>query len=246
MSERGRTLFSAGILGAAGLFLGTRLLDGTLFLYVHQRFGWLMLAAAALFGLLALVTAAQVLRRGVECEGHRDRHHHRPTRAALLLVGLPVVLGLLVPPKPLGTPAMGNREVGLSRLISVRRGGERELLPPTQQGSILDWLMRFGADPDPEALADKEADVLGFVYRDSRFRDDQFMVARFAVLCCIADASPVGMIVHWTDAADLELDSWVRVRGRLGAAEFAGQPVPVLVAEEVVSAAQPEQPYVYP
>lgn len=245
MSERGETLLRAGILGAIGWFLYSRLLNGTLFFYIHQRFAWLMLVAAMFFILLALVTADQA-RQSTGHGEHAHAHGHRVTRAALFLVSLPVALGLLVPPKPLGAPAMGNRELGLGALVSAPRGEERELLAPAEQGSILGWLVRFGADPDPEAFAGQEADVLGFVYRDDRFAEDQFMVARFAVFCCVADASPVGLIVRWPEAADLALDGWVQVRGRLGAGEFEGQILPVLVAEEVLPAAQPAQPYVYP
>jgi putative membrane protein len=245
MSERGETLLRAGILGAIGCLLYTKLLNGTLYFYVHQRFAWLMLAAASLFILLALVTADQTRRSAVD-GACANPHGHHTGRVALFLVGLPVVLGLLVPPKPLGAPAMGNRELNPGTLVSARRGEARELLAPAEQGSILGWLMRFGADPDVEAFAGEEADVLGFVYRDDRFAQDQFMVARFAVFCCVADASPVGLIVRWPGAADLELDGWVQVRGRFGAGEFEGQTLPVLIAEEVLPAAQPSQPYVYP
>jgi uncharacterized repeat protein (TIGR03943 family) len=245
MSERGEVLLRAGILGAIGWFLYTRLLNGRLFFYVHQRFAWLMLAAALLFIVLALATADQV--RGSARHGeHAQAHRHHVPRTALLLVALPVALGILVPPKPLGAPAMGNRELSLGALVSARRSGERELLAPEEGGSILGWLMRFGSDPDPAAFAGQQADVLGFVYRDDRFADDQFMVARFAVFCCVADASPVGLIVHWPSAADLELDGWVQVKGHFGAGEFEGQALPILIAEEVLPAVQPAQPYVYP
>jgi uncharacterized repeat protein (TIGR03943 family) len=245
MSERGEVLLRAGILGAIGWFLYTRLLNGKLFFYVHQRFAWLMLAAALLFILLALTTADQARQRAGQGE-HVHTHRHHVPRAALFLVALPVALGILVPPKPLGAPAMGNRELSPGALASAQRGGERELLAPEEGGSILGWLMRFGSDPDPAAFAGQQADVLGFVYRDDRFAGDQFMVARFAVFCCVADASPVGLIVRWPGASDLELDGWVQVRGRFGAGEFEGQTLPILIAEEVLPAAQPAQPYVYP
>jgi uncharacterized repeat protein (TIGR03943 family) len=177
-------------------------LNGELFLYVHQRFAWLMLVAALLFVLLALATADRT-RRSARHGEHAHVHRHHMPRTALFLVALPVALGVLVPPKPLGAPAMGNRELSPGALASARRGGARELLAPEEGGSILGWLMRFGSDPDPAAFAGQQADVLGFVYRDDRFADDQFMVARFAVFCCVADASSVGLIVHWPGAARL-------------------------------------------
>jgi uncharacterized repeat protein (TIGR03943 family) len=72
------------------------------------------------------------------------------------------------------------------------------------------------------------------------------MVSRFIVTCCAADASGVGLLVDWPDAAGLAENGWVRVRGPVRAAELNGQRLPLIAAASVEPVDQPEHPYMYP
>ena len=110
---------------------------------------------------------------------------------ALLLVALPVILGLLIPPKPLGAAAMSNREISVGSVNSASAPKTTQIISrPTTEKNVLDWLIDFRLAQDPAAFADQEAKVIGFVYRDERFGMDQFMVSRFVLSCCAADAAP--------------------------------------------------------
>lgn len=62
--------------------------------------------------------------------------------------------------------------------------------------TIVDWLVEFQRQ-EPTAFTGEEASVVGFVYRDERFGEDSFLVAVFILSCCVADASPVGLVVRW-------------------------------------------------
>jgi putative membrane protein len=88
--------------------------------------------------------------------------------------------------------------------------------------------------------------VIGFVYRDPRFAENQFMVARFTITCCVADALAIGLVTEADDAADLPDDSWVRVEGTFAEGTLDGDAMPVLVAETVTPIEPPEHPYLYP
>ncbi|MGQ9814144.1 MAG: TIGR03943 family putative permease subunit, partial [Candidatus Roseilinea sp.] len=99
---------------------------------------------------------------------------------------------------------------------------------------------------DPAAFVGQEVDVIGFVYRDPRNASNQFWVSRFVVSCCVADASAIGLLVQADQASTLTLDSWVRVTGRLGLGEFAGERLPVIVPDTIEPTEQPEHPYLYP
>jgi putative membrane protein len=72
------------------------------------------------------------------------------------------------------------------------------------------------------------------------------MVARFAISCCVADASAIGLPVVWDSAADLPQGEWIRVKGTFDVGAFNGDTVPVLQASSVEQVAQPEHPYLYP
>jgi putative membrane protein len=92
----------------------------------------------------------------------------------------------------------------------------------------------------------KQADVIGFVYREPTFGDKQFMVARFTISCCVADAGAIGVPVEWDAAQDFPADTWVRVQGTWEVGEFRGDTVPILQPLTIEKIDQPEHPYLYP
>ena len=247
------------LLGLA-LFLYTRLADGTLFFYINQRF--MIYTVLAIVGLVLVAISYRPVGRQHEPNAHDLDHehvhahdaaephtHHRLTWVGLALVVLPIVLGILVPPQPLGAAAMANREINIS-------SQPRNVLPAavraaSQKGSLdrnlLDWLRAFSASPNAaEAFAGEPVDVVGFVYHDERLDESQFMVNRFIVSCCVADANVVTMVVRWPDAAALENDAWVRVEGMLQPGVFDGKALPVLAAQRITPTTMPDQPYLYP
>ena len=112
--------------------------------------------------------------------------------------------------------------------------------------NVLDWLRAFNSAEDATSFNGKQADVIGFVYREASFADDQFMVARFTISCCVADASAIGLPVIWEQAGDFPQDTWVRVQGAFEVGQFRGDTVPVLHATSVETVEQPEHPYLYP
>jgi putative membrane protein len=254
--------FKAITLIALGLFLYTRFTTGTLALYITPRFSWLTLPAA-----LGLILVGLSYRRFIaasptsehkdhdhEGAGHLHEHEHRqpdehdhgPSWVGLLLVALPVVLGLLLPPKPLGASAMSNREIGLASLNASAAPSIGAPLADAGERNIVDWLRAFDSNPDPAAFANQKATVIGFVYRDGRFGPDSFMVSRFLVTHCVADASAIGLLVRWPDSADLSADQWVEVQGAFQPGEFDREPLPILVADAVTPTAIPDHPYLYP
>ncbi|MFO7684397.1 MAG: TIGR03943 family protein [Chloroflexota bacterium] len=230
------------ILILLGALLFMRVINGTVLYYISERFVMLTwLAAGGFF----LVGASYYLVSGRHNHDH-DHDHGHLTWTGLLIISLPILLGWLVPPQPLGAAAMSNREISIGSLSSVappKLGEAKEILAGDK--NILDWLGDFQQAGDPKAFDGEEATIIGFVYRDNRFTDEQFMVARFTVSCCVADAAPIGLVVDWTDAPGLPSDQWVEVRGHFEAREFDGVMLPVLVADEIVLIDPPAQPYLY-
>ncbi len=236
-----RSSLKALVLIGLGLFLYSRFINGSLLFYINERFVWLTFMAVV--GLLLIGVSYRYSRH----HGHTHAGHtHQVSASALLLLAVPVLLGLLVPPRPLGAAAMSNREVRVGALSSTTSPGNPIVLESKGPKNILDWLIVFWQSSDPASFAGQEADVVGFVYRDGRFQDDVFMASRFVVSCCVADAASVGLVVRWPEAAALATDGWVRVTGRFEPGEFDGEPMPILVADSVTPAEPPEKPYLSP
>jgi uncharacterized repeat protein (TIGR03943 family) len=161
----------------------------------------------------------------------------------MALVALPVILGTLVPSRPLGADAaQGNFN------LSVASTYAGSALPSnTADWNILDWIQAFYSDDDSVRLDGREANVIGFVVRDENFPPGYFMVARFFVSCCVADGTSVGLPVVWEGTGSLREDTWVRVRGNIEVGEFLGDTLPILYATTVDhTVGQPDRPYLYP
>jgi putative membrane protein len=246
-----KTSFKALALIGLGLFLYSRIYNGTLFYYISERFAWLTLLAAIGF----IIVGASYRYRAAQADPHEHDHPHdhaghqhgNLSWGGLLLVALPVILGLVVPPKPLGAAAMSNREISVGSVSSATAPKTSQLISrPASEKNVLDWLIDFRLSQDPAAFASQEAKVIGFVYRDERFGGNQFMVSRFVVSCCAADAAPLGLVVHWPKTTALTSDQWVEVSGRFQAGEFDGEPMPILIADNVAPTEIPDQPYLYP
>ncbi|HMQ56069.1 MAG TPA: TIGR03943 family protein [Anaerolineae bacterium] len=240
----------AWILIGLSLFLLSRVLMGNLFFYINQRF--FLLTVFAIIGLLILGFS---YRFRTDLDEHQPQHDHGTGHAhgaslswtGLILIASPMVLGLLIPPRPLGAAAMTNRDISLESLTSAAAPESEQILSkPKAERNILDWVLEFRSVSDRSSLAGEAVKVSGFVYRDERFGQDEFMVSRFVLSCCAADAAPLGMVVHWPDSPQLEADQWVEVSGIFEPGEFSGEPMPLILADTVTPIEIPSQPYLYP
>ena len=264
------------LLLALALFLYSRMANGTILFYINQNFvPYTMLAVIGL--IIVAISYRPVERRTAEGaaaahgndehehshdhapdhdhdhnhdhnHGHTHDHSHALTMSGLLLVALPILLGILVPPQPLGAAAMANRDVNVSLQNSglpaaVRKAAQKS----STDRNILDWLQTFAGAADPaHDLAGQPAKVVGFVFRDKRFGPDQFMVARYVVTCCVADATVAGIVVRSPQAASFASDQWVEVSGTFEPGKLGTEDLPVLSAKAVAEAETPAQPYLYP
>ncbi|HMN62037.1 MAG TPA: TIGR03943 family protein, partial [Anaerolinea sp.] len=246
-----RTL-QALILAGLGIFFLVRIGDGRILLYINQRFVFLVLLGA--IGLLAI---AQVVMRSrpaaehddlsAEEHAHHDHAHDQRSGLALWVIALPLLVGVLLPARPLGSLAAATRGMNTNAPLTAGSAGGAQVNDlPSDQRSVLDWLRLFEQTSDPATLSGQAADVTGFIYHDIRLEGGQFMVARFSLTCCVADATAIGMVVAWPEAGKLPDNQWVRVRGPVETGQVEGKAVPLIRAQSVESIPQPEQPYLFP
>jgi uncharacterized repeat protein (TIGR03943 family) len=231
-----------------GLYFVYNIIAGNLTNYINERFAWLSYVAAAiylligLYGLWALLRVTNHNHAHDHHDDHDHGHSHGTSWIGLLVVSIPLVLGTLIPSRPLGAAAVSDVNItGVSGATSTTT-----ISTPPEERNILDWLRAFNTVSDYAQLNNQPADVIGFVYREPDFGDERFMVARFTISCCVADSSAIGLPVAWTEAGELQADTWVRVQGAFQVGDFRGDSVPVLQADSIEIVAQPEHPYLYP
>gem|GEM_PF-457220 len=92
----------------------------------------------------------------------------------------------------------------------------------------------------------KKIQVTGFVYKDDTFGENAFVSARMMMVCCAADMQTVGFLCRYKDAKALPKDSWVKVTGTIEKDTFEGDPMTVIVVDEIENTTKPENEYIYP
>ncbi|MBB3111128.1 putative repeat protein (TIGR03943 family) [Paenibacillus phyllosphaerae] len=92
----------------------------------------------------------------------------------------------------------------------------------------------------------KELTLEGFVYRDGTLTDDQFILGRFTLQCCAADAMPYGVMIESSDGMNYENDTWLRMTGTISRTSYHGNDVVLLEASEMEQIEPAQDPYVYP
>ena len=228
------------VLVSLGVFFIYSIASGNLSNYINQRFAWLSYVAVGLFFLLGIANAVDLLL-------HRDyalldRSHSPITWKVIAILAVPLALGLLVPSRPLGSAAV-NGSVNLSA-ASVTKATTFTTDP--LKWNVLDWLRAFNMSDDVNSFNGKQANVVGFVYREGTFPDNEFMLVRFTVTCCVADGSAIGLPVVSDKANQYPADTWVQIAGTLKVGKFKGDNWPILQAATITKIDQPEHPYLYP
>ncbi len=234
-----------GLLFGLGIYFAYNIVSGNLTNYINARFAWLSYVASALFLLIGLFSAIHLLRDHDDLDDHGDEHrphvHGQVSWRSLAIIAVPLVLGTLIPSQPLGAQAVS----GSISTSSVALSDTQTFNVAPEQRNVLDWVRAFNQD-DASTFEGQPADVIGFMYVEPGFGTNQFMVARFAISCCVADATAIGVPVVWDQMPTLKQGEWLEVKGTFSVADFQGSQMPVLQATSVDQVAQPEHPYLYP
>ncbi|MCP9835837.1 MULTISPECIES: TIGR03943 family putative permease subunit [unclassified Cyanobium] len=195
-------LWRAASLGLWALVLLVSGVDGRLDLLLRAVFHPLVTLA----GLLLLLVALLQLRLAFG-PGRQERGDRRQARTLLLTAAI-ALLVLLLPPAPSFADLAGQRprdETAESELSFV--------LPPAQR-SLTDWVRLLRSQPDPKLFAGDPVRISGFVLPKE---GEPPQLARLLVRCCLADASPVGLPVHWpAGQAPFPADQWLAIDGVMG------------------------------
>ncbi|WP_269758201.1 TIGR03943 family protein [Thalassobacillus sp. C254] len=92
----------------------------------------------------------------------------------------------------------------------------------------------------------KEVEVTGFVYTEPEMKDNQLVVARFSMTCCIADATVYGILIESEEPVDVEEDTWVTVHGKINKGSYNGFVMPTVSTTNIEQVSEPDMPYVFP
>lgn len=92
----------------------------------------------------------------------------------------------------------------------------------------------------------KSIEISGFIYKNSMLENNQFVIARMLMVCCAADASPVGLLVSCNESEFLEERGWYTVSGVISSGTYNGKEIAVISAKSLRRIETPVEQYVYP
>jgi putative membrane protein len=90
----------------------------------------------------------------------------------------------------------------------------------------------------------KRLEIGGFVTRERGLGNNRFILSRFLLSCCSADALPYGIIIESEDASSYKNNSWWTITGTIKLIEYEGQQQLALVPDHIVPLKKPASPYI--
>lgn len=98
---------------------------------------------------------------------------------------------------------------------------------------------------DLEPFIGKEVELVGFVYKDEQTAENEFLIARFGITCCVADAFVYGIRSSSEAVANLNEDDWIRAIGTLSSYQLDDWTLPFIQITDLEQIDQPANPYIY-
>jgi uncharacterized repeat protein (TIGR03943 family) len=222
-------LATAAVLAAWAALFWFLLISGRTSLFLSPRTAWVVPVGAVLLtiGVVGRLATARTPREEAVRSG---------TAWAVGFIALPVVLILAMPPVALGSYAASRRPLASGFVTGAPNVavGERITLAAVAAGV---W-----SDDAREALADRAGSSVTFegivTHREGQ-PADEFVLTRFIVSCCVADALSVQVRVVGAPPGKFAEDQWVRVVGSF----YPVGRENVVDASSITPIPRPEEPY---
>ncbi|MFD1178998.1 TIGR03943 family putative permease subunit [Paenibacillus puldeungensis] len=181
---------------------------------------------------------------------------------------LPLGLGMLLPNQAMGSAAAAQKGMSLtSPILAAERIEQFFQAPDPYNVEFTELAKRLYPEKvievRPEIFSEtigaielfkekfrgKSVKLSGFVYQEPKVvgGHNEFILGRFLVLCCTADAAPFGVVI--TSMQPLEgigKDSWIEVEGTIEPQTRQGKEIITIAASHIREIPHPKTPYVYP
>jgi uncharacterized repeat protein (TIGR03943 family) len=112
--------------------------------------------------------------------------------------------------------------------------------------SLIDWIRTLNVYPEPDAYAGQPVKVQGFVVHPPDLPSQYFLLSRFVITCCAADAYPVGLPVKVRENREAyPVDTWLEIEGKMITETLDGKRKLTIEASSLKKIPEPQNPYFY-
>lgn len=223
----------ATVLAAWATLFWFLLLSGREALYLSSRTDWVVPMAAVLLTLASIGRLASARVRAPAPIGRREAW-------AMGLMVVPVVVLLALPPGTLGQFSASKRSSFAGSGIATPVGDIS-----TGALSMIDVAAAQTSKEGQQAIerrAGSTVDFVGFVTRYGDTPATEFLLTRYIITCCVADATIAQVRVVNVTPGEFSSNDWVRVQGTIYP---VGREV-IVEASEIDEVPQPSRPYLTP
>jgi uncharacterized repeat protein (TIGR03943 family) len=222
------------LLALAGLICKL-LLSGQMALYMSP-------ALDPLSALTAVVLAAL---GGVELWSARHLYP-LPRNPDELLTYVPVAMllgaGAFTTPRALDSTALGGVQAARA-VVAYSTGGAGSAQPPASAisdvGDLFKYLRTAG-----ESGVGQPVRVVGMAVSDASLAPDQFVLLRYTIVHCVADAQPIGLLIQAAEAPPSN-GGWVVIDGVLTVSPSQTGRLVSVRAARVLPTDEPAEPYLW-
>jgi putative membrane protein len=218
------------VLGAWAVLIWFLLASGRNAFYLSTRTEWVVPVAAVLLTLATVGRLASA--RAAQPEPLRSRE-----LGVMIAMVVPVLLITILPPATLGSFSAGKRSAVAGAGFSASAGDIA-----TGDLTLVDVATAQTTPEGERALAKRageQVDFIGFVTRYPDTPADEFLLTRYVVSCCVADATVAQVRVVNVTPGAFEDNEWVEVAGTIYP---IGREV-IVNASTVDDVPRPERPY---
>jgi len=194
--------------------------------FLQARFWVLMALGAAITG---LYMASCLARKPFTGRGNGFGEGGTWVRASLLI--LPILFVWNAWGSGLGTYALSKRFIQLTSVAVSDQEKQIEAAAPSDSPAVEASVLTLVRNP--KQFLGKRVYAEGMIYCDEKVPQGHFVLFRFVINCCAADAQPVGVLVHAEGLNEIENDTWVHAEGRFELREFQGSLTACIEAESV-------------
>lgn len=234
-------------ISAWGILILKYWFTGKLSLLIHPNYFMLALVTGIILIIISIVKINQLWQQRYPKVGYSIQHItiFPPGWGSTLLLAT-AVLGFVFTPQVFASDKAMQK--GINDLLGSSRIQPQSFrVSVNPEGrSLIDWIRTLNVYPEPDAYVGQKAKIQGFVIHPQDFGDDFFLLARFVITCCAADAYPVGLPVKvLTSGQGYKPDSWLEVKGTIGATTLLGKRQLIINASSLKKIPQPNNPYEY-
>ncbi|MDX2228069.1 MAG: TIGR03943 family protein [Leptolyngbyaceae cyanobacterium bins.349] len=223
-------------------------MTGKLYLLIHPNYMGLTVAAG--IGLLALAgwRALAIVRQSSRRSANGELSHITllPTGWSSTLLLATAIFGLVITPRAFTSQTAIHRGVKDGPTLTRVKPQAFRGSTSSEDKSIIDWVRTLTVYPEPDAYNGQKVKVQGFVIHPTNLPDQYFLISRFILTCCAADAYPVSLPVKLTTSrTTYPPDTWLEIEGQMITETLAGKRQLVIRATAMKQIDEPKNPYDY-